>query len=91
MEAREEKFADAAGYFQQARALYSKRDDILRLVLEEADALIRQEQPKRALALVRGVLRIAPDAPAAALLKKIETDLNPPALTPTLTPGRPNE
>ncbi|MEP6698488.1 MAG: TIGR03790 family protein [Verrucomicrobiota bacterium] len=91
MEAREGKFADAAGYFQQARALSPKRDDILRLVLEEADALIRQEQPKRALALVRGVLRIAPDAPAAALLKKIETDLSPPAITPTLTPGRPNE
>jgi len=91
MEAREEKFAEAAGYFQQARALYPKRDDILRVVLEEADALIKQEQPKRALALVRSVLHIASDAPAAALLKKIERDLNPPPLTPTLTPGRPNE
>ena len=85
MEAHDEKFSEAASYFQQARTVYTKRDDILRVVLEEADALIKQNKSKRALDLVRSVLRIASDAPAAALLKKIETELSPP--TPTATPA----
>ena len=75
MEATDGNFAGAASYFQQARTCYTKRDDILRVVLEEADAWIKQEKPKRALDVVRSTLRIVPDAPAAALLKKIEQDL----------------
>ncbi|MEY2481183.1 MAG: hypothetical protein QOI04_2110 [Verrucomicrobiota bacterium] len=76
-EARDNNFAAAASYFQQARTLYTKRDDILRVVLEESDIWIKLGKPKRALDLVRSVLRIAGDAPAAPLLRKIESDLAP--------------
>ena len=65
MEARDRNFSAATSYFQQARTCYAKRDDLLRVVLEEADAWIKQNKPKRALALVRSVLRVVPDAPAA--------------------------
>jgi uncharacterized protein (TIGR03790 family) len=83
MEASDGNFAAATGYFQQARASYSERDDILRVVLEEANAWIKQKNPKRALALVRSVLAIVSDAPAADLLRKIERDLSPPTPTPS--------
>jgi uncharacterized protein (TIGR03790 family) len=83
MEARDGNLSAATSYFQQARTCYAKRDDLLRVVLEEADAWIKQNKPKRALALVRGVLRVVPDAPAAPLLKKIEQNLTtPPAASP---------
>ncbi|MFN2508774.1 MAG: TIGR03790 family protein [Chthoniobacterales bacterium] len=74
MEAREGDFRSAAGHFQEARTLYTKRDDILRVVLAEADSWIRQGKPKRAVELVRGVLRIVSGSPTAALLKKIERE-----------------
>jgi len=79
MEARNGNFSAATSYFQQARTCYAKRDDLLRVVLEEADAWIKQNKPKRALGLVRSTLRVVPDAPAAALLRKIEQDLTAPA------------
>jgi hypothetical protein len=83
MEAHDGNFSVATSYFQQARTCYAKRDDLLRVVLEEADAWIKQNKPKRALALVRSVLRVVPDAPAALLLRKIEQDLTaPPAASP---------
>jgi uncharacterized protein (TIGR03790 family) len=76
MEASEGNFAAATSYFQQARASYTKRDDIIRVVLQEADALIKQNKQRRALDLVRSVLRIiSPDTPSAPLLRKIEQDL----------------
>jgi uncharacterized protein (TIGR03790 family) len=78
MEAHEGDFATATSYFQQARASYARRDDILRVVMEEADAWIKQDKPKRALDLVRSVLRIVSDAPAIPLLRKIERDLSSP-------------
>jgi uncharacterized protein (TIGR03790 family) len=86
MEARDRNFSAATSYFQQARTCYAKRDDLLRVVLEEADAWIKQNKPKRALALVRSVLRVVPDAPAASLLKKIEQDLTAP---PMASPAKP--
>jgi len=83
IESRDGNFSAATSYFQQARTCYAKRDDLLRVVLEEADAWIKQNKPKRALALVRSVLRVVPDAPAAPLLRKIEQDLTaPPAASP---------
>jgi uncharacterized protein (TIGR03790 family) len=83
MEASEGDFALATSYFQQARACYGKRDDILRVVLEEANCLIKQDKRNRALDLVRSVLRIVSDAPAAPLLRKIEQDItgSPPPST----------
>lgn len=82
MEAQEGNFAAATSYFQQARSLYTVRDDILRMVLEEAESLVKQNKKKRALDLIRSVLRIVSNAPAAALLKKMEQDLTQGAPTP---------
>jgi len=45
------------------------------VVLEEADAWVKQKKPKRAVDLIREALRTASDAPAAPLLKKMEQDL----------------
>ncbi len=75
LEAAAENYVGAAGCFDLARTTYTQRDDILRTVLHEADALAKQNKAKRALDLVRSVLRVAPDAPAAALLKKMEMEL----------------
>src|SRR6266446_1879548 len=83
MEARDGHFADAASHLQQARTCYMQRADILRVALEEADAWLKQNQPKRALELVRNVLRTAGDAPGAPLLRKMEQDLTAPLASPT--------
>ena len=86
MEARDGNVASAASYFQQARTCYTVRDDILRVVLEEADAWAKQKKPKRALELVRSTLRIVSDAPAATLLKKVEQELK---MASSSSPGKP--
>ena len=65
-----ENYPGAAGCFDLARTLYTKRDDILRTVLHEADALGKDKKQKRALDLINSVLRISPDAPASSLLRK---------------------
>jgi uncharacterized protein (TIGR03790 family) len=70
-----ENYTGAAGCFDLARALYTQRDDILRTVLHEADALGKDKKAKRALDLIRTVLQIAPDAPASSLLRKKEGEL----------------
>jgi uncharacterized protein (TIGR03790 family) len=75
MELREKNLAPAISQLQQARANYSKRDDIVRCVLEECDALAQSGKAKRALELARMVLRIAPDSAAAPLLRQIESNL----------------
>jgi hypothetical protein len=69
-----------------ARTTYTKRDDILRTVLHEGDALAKQNKAKRAVDLLRSVLRIVPDAPASALLKKMETDLRATKAAPAPSP-----
>lgn len=81
MELRDGNFPSATTYFQQARTLYSKRDDILRVVLEEADGWIRQNKPGRASELVRSVLRIVSEGPTAVLLKKIQQEQKAAAAT----------
>lgn len=75
LEANAENYAGAAGCFDLARTIYTKRDDILRTVLHQAGALGRDRKTKRALDLIRSVLRIVPDAPASALLRKKEGEL----------------
>lgn len=82
LEARDGNQPSAASHFAQARALYTKRDDILRVVMAEADSWMKQGKPKRAADLVRGVLRIVTDAPTVALLRKIEQQASPPAPKP---------
>ncbi len=79
MEKESGDFDSAIGYLRQARSLYSKPDDILRASLEQVDASLKAGDKKSALALVRSVGRLVPpDKPAAALLKKIENQINPP-------------
>ena len=79
IEAGEGHYGFATAYFQQARGVYTKRADILRVVLEEADGWIKQNKPKRALELIRPVLKVVSDAPTAALFRKIESDIRMPA------------
>ena len=83
MEARDGKWPAATAHFQQARSIYSKREDILRAVLHEADSWAKQGKPKRGADVVRSVLRIVSDAPTIALFKKVEQELAPP---PAATP-----
>ena len=71
-------FSSAVSDLQQARSLYTEPDDILRTFVEQAGALIEAGDRKAALALIRSVPRLAPDAPAGALLRKMEQELNPP-------------
>lgn len=84
LEAATQNYAGASGCFDLARTTYTKRDDILRTVLHEADALAKQNKTKRALDLIRSVLRIVSDAPASSLLRKTEMELR--AAKPTGPP-----
>jgi hypothetical protein len=79
MEARDQNFAAATTLFQQARATYAKRDDILRVVIEEVDALVKDNRRKRAVELLRSVLRIVSGAPSAPLLQQMQQSLEAPA------------
>ena len=84
MELRDGRFPTAIATLEQARGAYTKRDDIIRCVLEECDALIKFGKPNRALDLTRRVLRIIPESPALQLLHKMESDLTKPSpRTPT--------
>ncbi|MEP6955339.1 MAG: TIGR03790 family protein [Chthoniobacterales bacterium] len=78
MEAEAGKWASATTYFQQARSIYTKRDDILRATLEESNGWAKQGNKKRALDAVRGVLRIVSDPATVALFKAKEAELSPP-------------
>ena len=48
-EMRTENFDSAIGCFEQARTDYAKREDIMRCVLEECDALVKSGKRKHAL------------------------------------------
>ncbi|HEX4629987.1 MAG TPA: TIGR03790 family protein [Chthoniobacterales bacterium] len=85
LEATAENPVSASGCFDLARTIYTKRDDILRTILHETEALAKQNKQKRALDLVRTALRIAPDAPASSLLKKMEMELR--ATKPAMAPN----
>ena len=84
MEAGDGNFAAATSFFGQARTCYSTREDLLRVIMEEADAWNKLKKPKRGLDLVRTALRIAGDAPAAVVLRQIEQQLRG---TPPSQPG----
>lgn len=87
MEARDGNFTVATSHFGQVRTCYSNRDDILRVIMEEADVWKRLEKPKRALELLRTALRIAGDAPSAPLLKKMEQETRRVPVTPNPSPN----
>jgi hypothetical protein len=78
MEAHDGNWSEATGYFQQGRACYTKRDDILRVVLEEANAWLKQDNKKRALAVLHNALRVISESPTAELLRQKEREINPP-------------
>lgn len=78
MDARDGDHASATSQFAQVRAVYSTRDDLVRITLEEAESWLKQGKPKRALELVRTVQRLTTDAPTVALLKKIEQQASAP-------------
>jgi tetratricopeptide (TPR) repeat protein len=80
-------YASAVSYFRQARSIYKKSDDSLRALLEQADASMRSGDKKSALALINGAAKLLPEGPAAALLRRIEQQINPPPPTPGLTPS----
>jgi len=89
MEAADGNFAKAASYLGQAHSCYSTRDDILRVILEEADAWNALKKPRRGLDLIRTALRVSGNAPAAAVLRNKEEELRrslAPAANPTGTP-----
>lgn len=91
MELGDGNFAAATSLFGQARTCYSTREDILRVIIEEADAWNKLKKPKRGLDLVRTALRIAGDAPAAPVLRQIEQELRgvPPPAPGTSPPPKP--
>ncbi len=70
-------FTAAIGDLREARTLYSKPDDILRTVLEQADGLTRSGDKKAAAALANETLRVVPNTPASALLRKLAEQPNP--------------
>jgi uncharacterized protein (TIGR03790 family) len=86
LEAAAGNYPAATGCFDLARTTYTKRDDILRTVLHQANAMAKDNKPKKALDLIRNVLRMVPDAPASALLKKLEGEVR--AMKPASTPAR---
>jgi uncharacterized protein (TIGR03790 family) len=86
MEMAAQNYLGATGCFDLARTIYTKRDDILRVVLHEAEAMAKDNKTKRALDLIRNVLRVVPDAPASSLLKKLERELR--ATKPSPAPRR---
>ena len=84
MEAGDGNLAAATGFYGQARTCYSSRDDLLRVIIEEADAWDGLKKPKRGLDLLRTALRIAGDAPAASVLRQVEQQLRG---VPSPSPG----
>lgn len=82
IESRRDNLALATSYFQQARATYTRRDDIIRVAIEESDALVRQNKNKRAADLLRSVSRIVSEAPSFSLLQKLEREIAGPSPTP---------
>jgi len=86
MEARDGNLSTATSLFQQARATYTKRDDILRVVIEEVDALAKDNKKKRAVDLLRSVLRVVSDAPSTPLLRQMEQSLTAPPPAPSASP-----
>jgi len=88
MEAHDGDWQQAISYFQQVRACYAKRDDILRVTLEEANAWVKREDKKHALAVLRNALRVISDSPTAELLRQKDRELNPPPPSPTASPAK---
>lgn len=83
MEKEAGNYDGALSCLRQAGATYEGRGDLLRVALEQADALIEAGKKDEALTLVRSLLREAPDGPAAKLLHQVMAEIIPPPATPT--------
>lgn len=81
---------DAAGAlisFQQARAFYRQKEDVLRVAIHEVSLLRAENRAVDALALARRQIALFPDAHAADVLRGIVNQLDPPATPmPTKNP-----
>lgn len=91
MEAADGNLASATSFYGQARTCYSTRDDLLRVIIEEADSWNQLKKPKRGLDLLRTALRTVGDAPAASVLRQVEQQLRgvpppPPGANPLPSP-----
>jgi hypothetical protein len=87
MEAKDGNWPSATAHFQQARSMYTKREDILRMVVAEADSWARQGKQKKALEVIRSVLRIVSDDATAALLRQKEQEYGGGPPSPPAAPG----
>lgn len=88
MEAGDGNLTSATSFYGQARTCYSSRDDLLRVIIEEADAWNHLKKAKRGLDLLRTALRIAGDAPAGSVLRQVEQQLRGvPATSPAPVQG----
>jgi uncharacterized protein (TIGR03790 family) len=87
MEVADGNLAGATNYLAQAHSCYSTRDDILRVILEEADTWNNLKKPKRGLELLRTALRVSANAPAAPLLRSMEQKLRGAVATPASSPS----
>jgi len=72
IEARDGNFSAATNDFEHARTCYKNPDDIVRVVVEESDAWLKLNKPRRALELVHTTRGNFADTVAAPLLKSIE-------------------
>ena len=88
IEARDGNFSAATNYFEQARTCYKNSDDIVRVVVEESDAWLKLDKPRRALELAHTTRANFPDTVAAPLLKSIENKATAEQLV-TPTPNKP--
>jgi hypothetical protein len=72
--------------FAKARAAYRSQESAVRCVLHEANLLRFGGKKSESLALIRKSLKAYPTATAAAVLKAVELELDPPP-TPPATPS----
>lgn len=75
-------YDSAVHYLRQARTIYRGHDDLLRAALEQADALLQAGKKEEALEVIRGVIRVTAEGPAAGLLQKVVDEIIPPVATP---------
>lgn len=80
--ARANDHAAAAAHFQQARAIYKKRDDIVRATLQEAEAWLKAGNKKRSATLLKTVLSAIMPGPTEVLIRKKLEEIEPPPATP---------
>lgn len=85
MEKESGDYDNALSCLREARTTYKGRGDLLRVALEQADTMIEAGKKDEALVLIRDLLVVTPEGPAAVLLHKVVDQIIPPA-TPLASP-----